>query len=851
MLDHGRIVLYSGSYADDAKGLRAEARRSDSLLVVTDSNRKRGRRWVSVTDTQGPTERADETALTVDEADTRLDLFPDAGVSSQTVVVTPDAQVSTTRIGNRSTYWPETRGARALDGNVDTAWEVGDHASVIGEHIRIDTGPRTSDAITTDHVNVVQRLTGAQGRYITRATLTFDGGKPVTVDLDASSRTADGQTIRFPSRRFHRLDIRIDDTNVGDTFEYPVSNAVGFAEIRVRDEVPGATDLRATEIVRMPTDLVDTAAGAAGQRPLVYSMARSRTVVIPPRYSQDEVALVRQFRVPDARSFAMGGTARLATAAADDALDRVLGIADASSGGVTARASQHLPGDVAARASAALDGDATTAWSTAFGAPVGQWLDVQTATPVTLRPPRPASSERRASLGPHPAAHRGGWRVPRRRPSRSRRPDRRECCRLGTGRLRAVDRQRRAGHRHCGASRHDHRIPRERTDHDAGRHRRARSARRAACRAPATLPSNCRTDLVTVDGTARSMRLVGTTADAVAGRPVDLEPCDGAAALGGGDHLLESTSGLDTGIDVDTMVLGSDRSGAPMALGPGGTLGAATTPPSAAAAVPAVRVVDDGRTTQHIDVTGTQRGQPFWLVLGQSYNSGWQASSDAQVVAGSTLVDGYANGWQVTPHTTSFGVTLTWTPQRVIWIALAVSALTMLVCVALVLWRRRRRRDERAARADADAAQDGSVELVNPLVSRGDAFGIRGALVGALVAAAIGSVVARWWIGLVLGALVFLAMLRPRLRAVLSLGAPLCVIAVAAYVVVQQYRYGYPYDYFWVEHFEAISNVAWLAVLLLTADACVELARTRRAGRAGESSSEAVPTYDAPTTSIS
>ena len=53
-------------------------------------------------------------------------------------------------------------------------------------------------------------------------------------------------------------------------------------------------------------------------------------MVIPPRYSQDEVALVRRFRVPDARSFGVRGTARLATDAPDDVLDGLLGIPDAT-----------------------------------------------------------------------------------------------------------------------------------------------------------------------------------------------------------------------------------------------------------------------------------------------------------------------------------------------------------------------------------------------------------------------------------------------------------------------------------------------------------------------------------------
>jgi len=78
---------------------------------------------------------------------------------------------------------------------------------------------------------------------------------------------------------------------------------------------------------------------------------------------------------------------RAATSAgrwSDDVLDSLLGIPDASAGGITVTTSQHLPGDVAARGSSAFDGDPATAWSTAIGAPQGQWLDVVTPQPVTF-----------------------------------------------------------------------------------------------------------------------------------------------------------------------------------------------------------------------------------------------------------------------------------------------------------------------------------------------------------------------------------------------------------------------------------------------------------------------------------
>ena len=346
--------------------------------------------------------------------------------------------------------------------------------------------------------------------------------------------------------------------------------------------------------------------------------------------------------------------------------------------------------------------------------------------------------------------------------------------------------------------------------------------RRAAV--PDALPTACRTDLVELDGEPVAMRISGTTADASAGRPVDLEPCGEPVALTEGDHLLQTPRGVDTGIDVDGMVLGSDADGAAMALGPGGALGDATAPDPDSEDAPEVTVADNGRTKKTVEVEGARRGAPFWLVLGESNSTGWSASGAAAVENPSTLVDGFANGWLVTPAERAFTMELRWTPQRVIWIALGVSAATLLVCLVLALRRRRR------ADAEQDAAFDGAAELVSPARAPAgvSAASTRTAVGGAVVAGLAAAVLSRWWVGIVLAALVLLVLLRPTLRVLLTAGACVCVAVVGAYVVVQQYRFRYPYEFFWVEHFDAVTNLAWLAVLLLAADACVELARSRR-----------------------
>ena len=80
----------------------------------------------------------------------------------------------------------------------------------------------------------------------------------------------------------------------------------------------------------------------------------------------------------------------------------------------------------------------------------------------------------------------------------------------------------------------------------------------------------------------------------------------------------------------------------------------------------------------------------------------------------------------------------------------------------------------------------------------------------------------------VVAACLLATLVRPRLRPLLTLGAPACLAVTALYVIVQQRRYRYPYDFFWVEHFSAVQNLAWLAVLLLAAGAFVDFTRLRR-----------------------
>jgi arabinofuranan 3-O-arabinosyltransferase len=809
-------IRYSASLSGEALE-RAVA--DDAFLVVTDTNRKRARRWDNVHDNVGYTERAGEEPLETDTFDNPLDLFPDAPDDAYTVMEQRGVRVSASGYGMQARYVPSDRPARAFDGDLATAWRVGAFGKTIGQRIRADL----EQPITTDRVDLVQPQSGPRDRSITRVTLRFSdtSGEPVggevSADLGPASRTSDGQTIRFPERTFSRFEVVIDDDTVGELPAYPHESSVGFAEIRLRDDAPGAQDVTVDEVVRMPTDLVGAPAAASLERPLAYEMTRLRTALGPPNIAEEESNLVRSFLVPAPREFGLLGTARISATAPDDVVDRALGLPDADQGGIIATSSSRLPTTLTARASSALDGDRATAWTTDVGDPTGSWIEVATAAPVTFD---------RLDLA---VVADGRHSVPTR------------VTISAGGEARTVDVPPVADGAQEGATTvvpltfapltgDDVRVtvdavrPVTATEYYSSLAQVlplgiAELGLPGVTRAPvpATVPDSCRSDLLTIDGDPIAVRVVGDGAAAAAGSALTIEACDGDAsvALGKGTHELRSTPGATTGIDVDGMVLGSAPGGGPVVLDrqAAAALQQPTTP------APTLEVTDDDTTTIRAEVRGANA--PFWLVLGESFNEGWHAEVDGRDLGEPQLIDGMANGWKVDPGGADvLEVTITWTPQSRVWIAIAISGIAMLVCAALALFVRRR-----SVRAGEHVAPPTER---SPFESDGGPPSRRATIASTVGATLAAGLLAAPWAGLVVGAATFVALRRPRWRALLSLGAPAALIAAGAFVTIQQARHGYPPVFEWPTYFDDVHVIGWLAVLLLGADAVCDVARGRR-----------------------
>ncbi|MEL6893932.1 MAG: alpha-(1-_3)-arabinofuranosyltransferase family protein, partial [Actinomycetota bacterium] len=218
---------------------------SDHWWVVTDTNRRQGRRWSTIGSNLGPIEPvATRTDLDPDQSDQRLDVFDDEVDPDRQTVAEHRGDIAAVRssyTGSRIAYTPEDAPFMATDGDLFTAWRTAVFDDARGLEFHLDLRSPTD----ADHVVLIQPVTGVVDRFITRVRLTLsdDAGalRSVEVSLDERSRGLDGQRIDLPpGPAFVELTIEILDDNLGPLASYAGRPGVGFAEVRL----PGVADDR-------------------------------------------------------------------------------------------------------------------------------------------------------------------------------------------------------------------------------------------------------------------------------------------------------------------------------------------------------------------------------------------------------------------------------------------------------------------------------------------------------------------------------------------------------------------------------------------------------------------------------
>ena len=755
----GRSLLFELGSLDDA-GLDA-ALGSGADLVLTDSNRRRSQRWFSsLRETMGATEQAGRTTPDPAGDDFRLDPFPNPTDDTRTVVEQEGGLVEGT-----GTSVPQDRPARAFDGDLRTAWRVGG-ADPTGERLSI----RLPEPVAASSVRLVQPQDGPRDRVLTAVNLRFDDGEPMEVRLDQASLEPGGQVITFPERSFTRLEIELVATTV-PAVDPALANVVGFAEVAL-------ADVGLAETVRLPVDLAGRIGADAVGHGLDVVLARLRSDPGERGAPDQELALRRRFELPDDRSFGLTGTARVNPLASEAVLDEVLGTAGP---GATFTSSGRLVGDPAARASRAGDGDPATWWTAPRGPQPGSWLQVEVPTPVAVdsvdvtivadgRHSVPTRIRIEAdgtpvATVPVPEVADGAEPGATARVSLPFPPVQARQLRL------VVDGVRRSSVEGADLAPEPSlpvalaEVEQDGVPRQAG---------------PAEVPATCRDDLLRIDGEDVGVRLVGSQDDARDGLAV--EACGSDIDLTAGSHRLEARPGLDTGIDLDRLVLSSGADGTPAPVGarggPSRDVGSSAT------------VLDAGPTS--FDLSLQTDGEPFWLVLGQSASEGWEAEVSRGSLGPRQLVNGYANAWLVTPSGAgAMTMELRWTPQRFVWVGLALSAAAVVACLAILLVSRRR-----GGREDLSHP----ARLVSPLGSRTPSAGWAPTAAVALLTLLVVTAVSRPWIGAAGAVAVVLAAQVPVLRGVPAMAAPVLLA---------------------LSHLLDAPHLAWLALALLLVDLVV------------------------------
>jgi arabinofuranan 3-O-arabinosyltransferase len=744
LIDGTELVRYTGSL-DELAALASSARE----IIVTDTNRDRAHHWRGSQDVVGLTEDDDPSSpdvLREDPGDERLPVFA-AGADPTVAVQIGPVRARATAYGEPFAYRPESRPFMAVDGDPSTAWVVADRADPVGELIRLDV------AESTDHVTVRQPVGAAAVRHIGEITVAVDGGETQRVTLDERSLGPDGQRIEIePTTGPSTVSLTIESVIVPDPTIGPALAAVGFAEIDVGLDPT-------IEVVRPPS-IPDP-----GELPVSYVFTRLRTRPTDRWRADPEPTMVREFEVFGTRTLTPAITVRLDQRAGDGVLAELLGFSGP-------RATSRLTGVAAAGGWAATDDHRATSWITPFGGAVGAALELTAPdevgefdiaqptgdySPITGLRVVAADASFNVTVPPPDADGISHVTLPR--PVRG-------PVRLD---LTAIEPRIVLDRRYAEPVV----LPAAISELSLGE----RSV------VPDRVDTGCRDDLVQIDGEPISVRIEAPVSGLLAGDAVEATPCGSATvSLAAGTHRLTTMDGTTTGLEVDRVVL-RDSADAP----------------DDAVGLPTVTVRSQDRLSRRVTVDDCPDG--CWLVLGEGFHESWSAETTDGDLGPPQLVDGGFNGWWIRPSDGPTEVTLRWTAQTPLNVALVLTVLAVLACIALAVLDRRRR----AVPATVPAPRFAAGESPAPMRTRWVAA------VAWVVAAALFVGLAWALVAAVAAAVLVIGLGRPRLAGLVTMGIVAVIGAVIVWVVHDERPWpdaGWPSRFAWLHGLGLFAAVA-------------------------------------------
>jgi arabinofuranan 3-O-arabinosyltransferase len=633
-LPAGDSVFYAGDLS--AGSLRAQAAQGASI-VISDSNRRREFLPESTQQNRGPTE------VTTDPLPTNaavINPFPLAGTDGQTVAVLQGAQYIHAPIGAGELQFPEHAPIAAFDGDLSTSWVADRNLALTDRWIEIGfVDPRNvpyvdvyplNDAhgtVTEVDVNGIHHAVGSGWTRIV-VNLRRVSAVRVTIDHVIQPKVGLGGPGGF-------REIRIPGVHVRELLRPPVLTARALA----------GTDLRRDAL----TYLFER---TTGDDPFRRNPYGTSTVLDNPQDRGDaERYIDRLVFAPAARSYTADAWVYPAVGASDSALDHLVG----ASGPDRFDSSSRFQDQPAYRASAAFDGRPGPGWIGVWLRPQAPapWISWQTPALLTvshLRLAPPGLPVRRPTVVQ--LSWRGGATPP--------------LAVSGDGSVVLPAPVRARGFRLTVLQA---RFP----PGASAREREAPAVGIGAISVPGlpamsvpqrgALRAGCGTVSIDVGGRRVPLSVSATVGQLDAGLPLPAHNCGGRVQMGAGLQEIRALPGV---FSIDLLDLVSPAP-APAAVPSGGG-----------------RVVDPGSIGQS-SVGGVRvalRGRS-WLVLGESYDAGWQATCGGRSLGAPQPIDGYANGWLAPAGCRR--VAFAFAPQNGVRVSYYVSALVCLVLVALLL----------------------------------------------------------------------------------------------------------------------------------------------------------------------
>jgi len=804
LLDPGRPLFFGADLAGDSV-LREMVLSEPATIILTDTNKRRARRWGTLRENLGFVERAGETPMVDDPTDNRLELFADLHLGD----IDPDDTRTVSRqdgpfelrasnYGNPVTYTNDDRPSRSIDGDPATAWVVGAFAEARGEWLEF----RYATATVVESITLLQPQ-GDANRTITEVAIRADGRTILVADLHAESMAAPGQTLVLPAHAAAEIyEIELTDLSLPEQPTYGGVSPVGFAEVRMADAAP------VVEFLRVPVALVEALGDDLAGHELSVVLSRERSNPQEPVRDDPEDEMRRIVELSQGRDFSLDGTARISASAPEQVVDQLIGRRATSAGvDVTSGSSGALPGDLWSITSFASDGDLGTAWTGRFGPQAGQWIEFDLVESMTFAsidvsfvvdalhsvPTEIAVTLDGVAAGQYSTGL-ANIDAP-----------------VGSVTTVTIPVSGAASSVRLEVRSADERPTRDwYSNHFVGMPVSIAEVHFDGAPlfgAPTDVSTGC-VPLLTIDGQAVSASVAGPATAALERRELPLTPCDDISTSGA--FSVETTS-REFGLDLDQLVMTSPARATIEVVRPG-----------------PVEVLDHDDTHYSLLVPRSEADR--WLILGQSHNVGWEASVDGRSLGEPILIDGFANGWLLTAGE-EVEVELDWVPQRLVGRSLWFSA----AAVVGVLWLALRRRSDAAEQLVAARPDGPGQPTLRPLpvLDRGVR---RPAASPRVIAAAAGLIAAFAWLNLprlpglalvLAGALALLlririGWLRPATLAAFVLGSTSLAIMIA------QRRFRYPPDFGWPQQFADLHVWGVVALLLLAADYITSVVRPER-----------------------